>query len=398
MKRHSSRDFVSATQLDARPRVRVGRWWCTLACVAAAAAPAVAEAHVKWFVKYNLLAPPRPLERVVTSEYFVGVGLAVLALMFVVAAADRWLCERDVAAQRQMRELSARAAPWFPLGLRLGVAVFLVAAFAFGCAGNAMILTPELHTPRAWICWLQLALALCALTRRTAPLAGLGIVFLYFYGVAGYGLYHMLDYPIFVGIAVYLIIDGWYDGRHNALAHDIVRISAGVTLLWASIEKWAFPEWSFMLLAQRPGMTFGFNPEFYMVAAGFVEFCAAWLLITGLLSARAAALVLLTMFVSAIVPFGTVDAIGHLLIIVVMVMLIFGNNPIGMRLGARGRPLATAAAHATAFAGALAFFFAIYYGGYYLSYGAVLARDRTAPAQTASSSYPAAPAQTASVR
>lgn len=358
--------------------------WRALACVAAALLPAVAEAHVKWFVKYNLLDPPRPIERVVTSEYFIGLGLAVLVLMFVVAATDRWLCERDFAAQRQMRELSARAARWFPLGLRLGVALFLTAAFAFGCAGQVMILTPELHTPRAWICWLQLALALFALTRRTAPLTGLGIVFLYFYGVAGYGLYHMLDYPIFVGIAVYLIIDGWFAGRRNLLAHDILRISAGVTLLWASIEKWAFPEWSFMLLSQRPGMTFGFNPEFYMVAAGFVEFCAAWLLITGLLSARAAALVLLAMFVSAIVPFGTVDAVGHLLIIVVMVMLIFGNNPVGLRLGARGRPLATGAAHTAAFATALAFFIAIYYGGYYLSYGTALAHSAGAAAQTAS--------------
>src|SRR5574340_211621 len=133
----------------------------------------------------------------------------------------------------------------------------------------------------------------------------------------------MLDSPIFLGVAAYLILDGWCEGRRDALAHDVVRISAGFTLLWASIEKGAFPEWSFMLLTQRPGMTFGFTPEFYMVAAGFVEFCAAWLLITGILSARAAALVLLTMFVSAIVPFGTVDAIGHLLIIVVMVMLIF---------------------------------------------------------------------------
>ena len=352
--------------------------------MAAAATPVAAEAHVKWFVKYNLLEPPRPIERVVTSGSFVGLALAVLALMFVVAATDRWLCERDSAVQRQMRELSARAAPWFPLGLRLGVAVFLAAVFAFGCAGHVMILTPELSTPRAWICWLQLALALLALSRRTALLTGLGLVFLYFYGVAGYGLYHMLDYPIFVGIAVYLVIDGAFAGRYNALAHDIVRISAGVTLLWASIEKWAFPEWSFMLLAQRPGMTFGFSPEFYMVAAGFVEFCAAWLLITGVLSARAAALVLLAMFVSAIVPFGTVDAVGHLLIIVVMVMLIFGNNPIGLRLGARGRPLATGAAHAAAFAGALAFFFAIYYGGYYLSYGPALAGGGAAVARAAS--------------
>lgn len=365
MKPLSSWRIRSAAPRPSRGRGRFGGW-PRVGAIVFAALPAAAHAHIKWFVKYNLLAPPRPMEQVVTSGYFVRVGLAVLALMFTVALVDRTLCERNCALQRHLRRVSGQVQRWFPLGLRLGVALFFCAAFAFGCAGNVMILTPELHTPRAWICWLQLGLAALALTRRTAPLTGLGIVFLYAYGVAGYGLYHMLDYPIFLGIAAYLILDGWYVGRHNALAHDVVRISAGVTLLWASIEKWAFPEWSFMLLAQRPGMTFGFNPEFYMVAAGFVEFCAAWLLITGMLSARAAALVLLTMFVSAIIPFGAIDAIGHLLIILVMVMLVFGDNPVGLRLGAAGRPLATATGHALAFTAALAFFFGIYYGGYYL--------------------------------
>lgn len=388
MNRRSSWGMASVAHLGAAHCTRASAWlrraFALAASAVLAALPVVANAHVKWFVKYNLFVPPRPIERVVTSEYFVRVGLAVIVLMFVVAATDRYLCERNFALQRQMRELSARVAPWFPLGLRLGVATFFLATFAFGCVGDTMILTPELHSPRAWVCWLQLALAALALTRRTAPLTGLGIVFLYFYGVAGYGLYHMLDYPIFLGVAAYLIIDGWYAARYNALAHDIVRISAGVTLLWASIEKWAFPEWSFMLLAQRPGMAFGFNPEFYMVAAGFVEFCTAWLLITGLLSARAAALLLLVMFVSAIIPFGSIDAVGHLVIILVLVMLIFGNNPVGMRLRARGRPLVTAAGHATAFTGALALVIALYYGGYYLSYGAALARHQGEPARTAS--------------
>ena len=74
-------------------------------------------------------------------------------------------------------------------------------------------------------------------------------------------------------------------------------------------------------MTQHPGMALGFNPEFYMVAAGYVEFCAAYLLITGLLSARASALLLLVLFLVAIMPFGRVDAVGHLVIIVVLRLL-----------------------------------------------------------------------------
>jgi hypothetical protein len=49
--------------------------------------------------------------------------------------------------------------------------------------------------------------------------------------------------------------------------------------MWASIEKWAYPEWSYPLLTLHPGMTFGFTPQFYMQAAGVVEFALAFALL-----------------------------------------------------------------------------------------------------------------------
>src|SRR5574340_370163 len=148
MNRHSSRGAVSASLARSSSRIRSRLRRAALVAIATAAFPVACGAHVKWFVSYNLFAPPRPLEHVVTSEYFVRLGLAVVVLMFAVAAADRYLCERSPALQRQLREISARAAPWLAPGLRFGVAIFLTAAFAFGCTGRAMILTPELHTPR----------------------------------------------------------------------------------------------------------------------------------------------------------------------------------------------------------------------------------------------------------
>jgi hypothetical protein len=331
--------------------------------------PAVAIAHVKWFVDYDLSTPPRPALAVVSGHYFILFCLALLPFMFAVALADRYLTRRECLLHRTASRATQRLSPYFPVVLRGGVAAFFTAVFVYGCLGEAMILTPELHTHSAWICWLQLAIALTALSRPTARYAGAGIVLLYGYAIAEYGLFHMLDYPIFLGVAAYLIVDSLYAERGRDLAESVVRIAAGVTLLWASIEKFAFPEWSFILLAQRPGMTFGFNPEFYMVGAGFVEFCAAYLLVTGLLSARFAALSLLVMFVTAIVPFGRMDAIGHSVIIIVLLLLTLGDNGVARRhFDVSGRTAVTATLHTGAFFGALAVFLVLYYAGYYLSY------------------------------
>ena len=337
----------------------------------AVAMPAAAYAHVKWFVDYNLLEPPRPLLGVISSYYFVRFCLFVGPLIFGVVVLDRYLTRRECYLHRRAAVVTHWFAPHVPFFLRLGVSAFFAAVFVYACVGQRMILTPELHTHRQWICGLQIAIAAAVLFPAAAGLAGVGIVVLYAYGVMNYGLYHMLDYPIFLGVAAYLIIDSVYGERKRELANATLRVATGVTLLWASIEKFAFPEWSFMLMAQRPGMSLGFNPEFYMVAAGFVEFCAAYLLITGLLSARFAALMLLTMFVSAIVPFGRIDAVGHAVIIVVLLLLAFSNNNVAKRLDLRRGFAATATLHTSAFFATLLLFVALYYAGYYASYANV---------------------------
>ncbi|MDW4793705.1 hypothetical protein NQ358_24145, partial [Escherichia coli] len=87
--------------------------------------------------------------------------------------------------------------------------------------------------------------------------------------------------------------------------------AAAVTLMWASVEKWAYPEWSFPLLIEHAAMTLGFDNEFYMRAAGMVEFALAFALIWTPLIRRCAAAVLTGMFISACFEFGKIDTIGH---------------------------------------------------------------------------------------
>jgi len=335
---------------------------------AVALLPAVAFAHVKWFVNYDLLAPPRPVLGIVLSHYFLLFALVVAPLIFAVSLLDSYLTRRRSMLGGWVGALEDRVSANFPLLLRLGVSGFFTAVFAYGCLHDWMILTPELRTHSSWICWIQLAVAICALKERTAAIAGIGIFFLYVFGVSQYGLFHMLDYPIFLGVAAFLVVQSVYGEKGHDAALSAVRVCTAITLLWASIEKFAFPEWSFMLMADRPGLALGFDPEFYMIAAGFVEFCAAFLLLTGSIAARAAALLLLLMFASAIVPFGVIDAIGHSVILVVLMLLIFSDNRVARQFGVQGRPGLTATLHTSIFVGALLLFFVLYYCGYYLSY------------------------------
>jgi hypothetical protein len=79
------------------------------------------------------------------------------------------------------------------------------------------------------------------------------------------------------------------------------------------------------------------------------------------------------MFLTAIVPFGRMDAIGHSVIIVVLLLLTLGDNGVARHFDVRGRSAVTATLHAGAFVGALAVFILLYYAGYHLSY-AVAAR------------------------
>ena len=145
-------------------------------------------------------------------------------------------------------------------------------------------------------------------------------------------------------------------------AIDVVRWSAGVTLMWASIEKWAYPEWSFPLLIQHPAMALGFDPEFFMRAAGAVEFALAFALMWTPLVRRMGAVILAAMFVSAVFEFGKVDLVGHTLIVVVLFAIIADNG--GKAALVRYPWLVPAA-----YAGVLSLFLAIYYVAHTLLFG-----------------------------
>ena len=128
-----------------------------------------------------------------------------------------------------------------------------------------------------------------------------------------------MDYPIFLGVAAYLALTGLRRDLFGLRPLDVARWAAAITLMWASIEKWAYPEWSFPLFVVHPALTMGYGDEFFMRAAGVIEFTLSFALLWTPLVRRAAGIVLAAMFVSAVFEFGKLDAIGHEPIIAVPV-------------------------------------------------------------------------------
>lgn len=295
---------------------RLGKWLpvaavVPLACLFDAVLAGPASAHVKWFCAYNVAGQPEGLENVLCPDFEFLTGLSVLGLMTgsvlegtPVGAAMLRALDRATALIRNNLETIFRAA----------CAFFFVAIWGAG----GILLTPELKTDSAVVGAIQLGIAAGMLSRRTMPLSALGIFTLYGIAVWEYGPFHLADYPVFLGVAAYLALTGGQTNFFGARPIDVLRWAASITLMWASIEKWAYPEWSYPLFIQHPGMAWGFSPEYYMRAAGAVEFALAFALIWTPLVRRVAAIMLSAMFISAIFPFGKIDLIGHTLIIVAL--------------------------------------------------------------------------------
>jgi len=279
--------------------------------------PGNANAHVKWFAPFDVTKAPRTLFDVVSLDFWLLNSGAVLALLL--------LCRVE---RTQLGVVLLRSIDHIGVGLRentesvfrAAVATFFIALWALG----NVIITPELTTDNEAISWLQAAIAAGMFWRRTMILSALGICFLFAFGVANFGPFHMADYPIFLGAAVYLALRSLGTDFFGMRAIDVARWSAAITLMWASVEKWGYPQWTYPLLEQHPQLGLGFEPQFYMTAAGAVEFFLAFSLIWTPLVRRISAIILSTMFISAIWEFGKIDAIGHLLII--MMLLVFAAD------------------------------------------------------------------------
>ncbi len=102
------------------------------------------------------------------------------------------------------------------------------------------ILTPELHTQSTWIFTIQFLSAFCVAWRRTCVLSAVSLCVLYSYALTQYGLFHMLDYVYFLGIAVFLA--GVSLPRLSQIRVPVMTGALAFSIMWTAIEKFVYPQ------------------------------------------------------------------------------------------------------------------------------------------------------------
>ncbi|WP_439891197.1 hypothetical protein ACS7SF_00505 [Ralstonia sp. 25C] len=322
----------------------------------AATLPSAAMAHVKWFASWNIICPPRNPARVLTSplwQTFFGACVATLAIL---AVLDHQLTSLGGRLQAAREKLSAVTMPHALLVLRMGLALYwLLAAFTLA---EPVYLTPELVAP-PWVRWLQAGCALLVLKRSTCWLSGIGMIGMYVMAIADYGWFHLLDYPLFLAVGWILIITRCGHERNDTFALDLLRWSAALTLLWGSIEKFAYPEWSFPLMKSMPLLSLGVSPEAAMHMYGFAEAALSFGLLLFGLGSQISAFILLIIFIAAVAPFGWIDLVGHSAICVALGILTLVRP---QRHVVLGTPLIHGCVHAALFTAVVIALLAGYFG------------------------------------
>jgi hypothetical protein len=275
----------------------------------------VAAAHVKWFVTCESSDNPIPLQAVFTTTFWLFSALFV-SLFYLACKVEQTAIGAFLAGllDRATKSLHDRA----------DVLLRAVAAVSFSLlwADGSVILTPELKGNGAWLSAIQVLIPIYLIGRAMLPAAAAGIVVLYGYGVATYGLFHMLDYPVFLGLAVTFALSATQNAKVQALRFDCLRWTVALSLLWPSMEKFLYPAWIAPIATTHPELTLGFDVATVITAAGVVEFGLAFALFWTPLVRRLGALALALLLFAATFDFGKMDGIGHLMIITILFVVV----------------------------------------------------------------------------
>ena len=349
--------------------VPTGRRLSGMTLLAALAASPPAHAHVKWFAAYDMTKPPLAIGEVLTGQ-FIWFFLSSVLLIYAFFWFDRYVLRKRI-LEAALDRYTVSEPHAFAI-MRGAAFTFLAVVGLYGIIVQPFFLTPDLKTDYRWVPWVQLVVAPCALHRSTVPLVGLGTAGLFVVAASRYGVFHVLDYVILIGVSYYFLAArmagiGWTMSRYIVL-----YASTALTLLWAAVEKWGYAAWTYPLLAREPELLMGIAPGTYMVFAGFVEFNVTFMLLSSAsLLSRVVALGFAAIFALAIYKFGLIDAIGHLLIIAILFVLAVRGPTKGRDfLVLREKSLWTEAYFMTGlYILAFVLIFIAYYGFHFLAYG-----------------------------
>lgn len=286
-----------------------------------------AHAHVKWFAPYLVGSAPAPIAETLANTWFwVGIVL-VLAFFVATVAVEKGPAGLAVTSglDRISQPLWTRADDF----MRVVIGGFFVAIFAVG----GVYLTPDLQTPNEWVSWLQLLIAMLVFSRRTMPLAAGGIIGLWVIALRDYDFFHLLDYlALGVGVAGYLVIAANPNGRFYGQRFAVLRWGVAIALMWSSLEKFAYAEWFYPLVEERPFLTFGMPRDTFIPMAGVAEFTMGFGLLWTPLIRRLSAIALIVIFTAAVYPFGRIDLVGHALIMGTLFLIAADPSPSGLKL------------------------------------------------------------------
>jgi hypothetical protein len=361
--------FTDATWMKHAPALP--RFAATLAL---AGTPLLASAHVKWFAPYIVEAPPQRIMETLTDRWFwTGIGL-VLAFFLATRALERTRIGHAVLAgfDRVTGPLWARNDDF----MRFVISAFFVAIFAVG----GVYLTPDLKSPHEWVSWMQLLIAALVFSRRTMPLAAAGIIGLWLLALTQYELFHLIDYlALGVGVAAYLVLAASSNAEWQRYRFVVLRWGVAIALMWSSLEKFAYPDWFYPLVEEKPFLTFGMPRDMFIPMAGVAEFTMGFGLLWTALIRRLSAFTLFIIFNMAVYPFGRLDLVGHALIMAVIV-IIFADPTPQVRFAIRR----TLAAIPVTLVATMAVFAMSYWGLHHALYGldgrSGVASSNTAPA------------------
>ncbi len=296
--------------------------------------PSVAEAHVKWFCgPIDGSASPQPFVQVVTP-FFLELLAVFLSLVIIGAMLDALIARF---ARTPIVPIDRAAMLSDPL-VRLGVALYglclwdNLAVVMWADSSSGSVLTPDLYGADRMVGYVQLAMAATVLIPRLSIVAAAALVGLYAMGVAKFGLFYMIDYLFFLGLAAYIALSDPRLGRFS-VHHFRVSILIGslsLSLMWTAVEKFLFPQWTIAVLLLHPGVTAGLPFPTVATIAGFVEFSLAfYLLASREILGRVGAVLLGIVFVAAMPEFGMLDVVGHIpVLLILLVALITGETPL----------------------------------------------------------------------